>query len=306
MENICPYSYRNCNPNNQYITEEHIHKIFDKLEIKERIKDLSQYQLAFVHKSYLQPSVDQLGLEVPLSENEVKSDEDIRKFKEMIPLQKESYERLEFLGDSILGAVITHYIYERYPDEEEGFMTKLKTQFVRGTNLCIISKKLKFHRYTLLSSKYEENGRKKDSILEDILEAFIGAIFLDFGGGGHAFAVCQNFIMRAMERYLNISRYAYIDDNYKDLLLQYYHDKFDGANPKYVTISTDGPTNNRIFRAGVLNTDGEIIATGEGTRLVNAEQMASKEALKYYGEDVYSESEEPDRELYTDSDSESL
>jgi len=301
LKEICPYSFRNCNANNQYITEEHINKIFKKLDIDEKINDIKNYQLAFVHKSYIEPTDEQLELEPPLSEEEWNPN-----YKNWIPLQPEAYERLEFLGDSILGAVITHYIYERYPKEEEGFMTRLKTQFVRGTNLCIVSKKLKFDRYLLLSSKYEGKGRNKDSILEDVLEAFIGGIFLDFGGGAKAFGVCQNFIIRSMERYLNMSQFARRQDNYKDLLLQYYHKYFNGANPTYTLISVYGPTNNRVFKAGVHNTDNEIITTGEGSKLVFAEQAAAKEALKYYEQQVYSDSEEPNREIFTDSDSESL
>lgn len=301
LSQICPYRFRYCNPANQLIPEEHINKIFKKFKIDAKINNIEIYRMAFVHASYLEPSEDDIKLEAPLTQEEYDPD-----YPNWIPLKTESYERIEFLGDSILGCVISDYIYQRYPDQAEGFLTTLKTKLVRGTSLCILSKKLKFDRYILLSKNFEENGRINDSILEDVLEAFIGAIYRDLGSGGRAFGICQDFIIRLMERYLNLSQFVRRRDNYKDLLLQYYHRTFNGANPKYVQLSTYGPTNNRVFRSGVTNSYGDIIATGEGSKLVFAEQMAAKEALKYHHQEVYSDSEEPDKEVFSDDDSESL
>lgn len=303
LSGICPYEFRNRNPNNQLIESGHIHKIFNKLGINRKINNIENYRLAFVHKSYLQPTPDLLAIEPPLTEEEYLEDPN---YEDYIPLQKEAYERQEFLGDSILGAIIAGYIYERYPDEAEGFLTTLKTKLVRCTSLCILSKKLKFHRYVLLSRKYEEKGRYSDSILEDVLEAFIGGIYRDFGSNGDAYGICHTFVIQLMERYINLSQFVRRQDNYKDLLLQFYHKNFNGANPKYIQLTVHGPTNNRTFRAGVTNAYGDIIATGEGLKLVDAEQMAAKEALKYHNQEVYSDSEEPNQEIYSDSESESL
>jgi ribonuclease-3 len=228
-------------------------------------------------------------------------DESIR--NNWVPFQQKPYEILEFLGDSILSTVITDYMIERYPDQNEEFLTKLKTQLVRGTNLCILAKRLAFDRYLLISRKTEQLGlRQNDDVLEDVLEAFIGAIFTDFGRHATAFGICKDFIVRLMERYLNMNQMARRRNNYKDLLLQYFHKTFGGENPKYQLLSTHGPTNNRTFKAAVINTDGHMITTGEGSKLVFAEQEAAKEALKYYGQEVYSDSEEPDHQVYTYSD----
>lgn len=292
-----PYEVRNRNPNNQYITRDHIEQIFDKLKIADRPNNIANYQLAFVHKSYLIPTDEQLELEAPLSPDEYIEKE----FEKLIPLQTESYEQTEFLGDSVLGSIITDYICERYPDKDEGFLTPLKTQLVRGTNLCILAKKLNFDRYILLSKKLESR-RNNDAVLEDVLEAFIGAIYKDFGRRGQAYEICQNFIIRLMERYLNMSQFVRRQDNYKDILLRYFHKNFNGANPRYTLISTYGPTNNRTFKAGVINTYGDVITTGEGAQLKYAEQAAAKEALKYYEVEVYSDSEEPDQLLYSSDD----
>lgn len=300
LEDVCPYHFRNGNPLNKLITIEHINNIFSKFKIPAKINRLETFYQAFVHKSFTLPTLEQLSLESPLMENEYDPN-----FPNWVPLQLASYERLEFLGDSILGCVITDYIVQRYPKEEEGFLTRLKTQLVRGTNLCILAKKLKFDRYVLLARNYEK-ARNNNDILEDVLEAFIGALYRDLGGHGHAYEICQLFIINLIERYININQFARRQDNYKDLLLQYFHKHFNGANPRYCLISTYGPTNNRVFKTGIINTDGKVITEGEGSKMVFAEQAAAKEALKYYGVDVYSDSEEPVKELYSDSDSESL
>jgi len=312
------YLFRNVNPNNQLVTEQHIAKIFAKFGIEAKINDLSLYQVAFVHPTYVSPTEEQVDKEEPLSQEEYQTE--LRnhprlknyqtEVEDWVQFQPDNYERLEILGDSILGSIITSYIFHRYPNEREGFITKLKTQLVRGTNLCILAKKIKFDRYALLSRKAEQSGlRNNDAILEDILEAFIGALYLDFGGHHNpapAFGICYQFVIVLMERYLNMNQMVRRQNNYKDLLMQYFHKHFNGDNPRYRLVSTYGPTNDRTFKAGVINTDGHMITTGEGTKLVFAEQQAAKEALKYYGQEVYSDSEEADRQIYQDSDSEEL
>lgn len=304
---------RTLNPHNQWITKSHLEKIFTKLGIDGvRIGDITSYYQAFVHKSYMIPGYSELKDQTPLNAKEraLYKSFDLDK---IIPLQKESYERLEYLGDSFLGSAITYYIYTRYPVEKyplqaEGFLTKFRTKLVRGTCLSILSKKLKFDRYILVSRQYHGEPISND-VMEDVLEAFLGAMLLDLEktmGYGRAVEIIRSFVVNLIERYLDISLIARRDDNYKDILLRYYHKYFDGANPRYVEISTDGPTNNRTFKAGVLNPFGDVIASGEGTKITFAEQEAAKEALKYYKQDVYSDSEEPDKEVFSDSDSESL
>lgn len=307
------YRLRTLNPANQWITKSHLEKVFNKLGISGvKIGQIESYYPAFVHKSYMPPGQKELREQTPLTAIERSVD-----VSGAIPLQTESYERLEYLGDSYLGSAITYYIYTRYPvekypvlpgDSAEGFLTKFRTKLVRGTCLAILSKKLKFDRYILVSRQYQGEPIS-DDVMEDVLEAFIGAMVLDLEktmGYGAAVETVRAFVINLMERYLDVALIARRNDNYKDILLRYYHKYFDGANPRYVEISTDGPTNNRTFKAGVLNPFGDIIATGEGTKITFAEQEAAKEALKYYGEEVYSDSEEPDKEVFTDSESESL
>ncbi len=297
---LLAYHVHHRNPKNRLITIEDVYKIFRKFKINKTVNHIENYRQAFIHLTYVKPTHEQLNKELPLSHNEID-----HKYQNYIDFQDESYDRLEFLGDRVIDLIVGDYIFHRY-HEKEGFMTDLKTQLVRGTNLCILSKKLKLFRYILISRRSEDKCRKKDDILEDVFEAFIGAIYIDFGCEGEAFSVCKKFVWALMERYLNFSQLVRRQDNYKHQLLQYYHKYFKGADPEYTTISTYGPTNNRIFKAGVKNIDGYVITNGEGRKLVYAEQMAAKEALKYYEQEVYSDSEEPIKEIYSDSESESL
>jgi len=300
------FSFRNLNPKNKTISQEWIDKIFNKLEIDVKINNLKLFQRAFVHTSYVTPDEKMLTedkMTFPDPE-ELKSYKFI-KTEEMVPLQELSYESLEFLGDSILNSIVVSYIHRRYRKEkegEQGFLTDLKNKLIRGTLLCILAKKLKFNSYIMIS-RNQEILRLNDSVLEDVFEAFIGALFIDQGEKGHAYGLCQQFIVTLMEKYLDFGQIIHRRDNYKAQLLEYYHSHFYGADPKYDLISKYGPTYDRIFRCAVLNIDGIRIATGEGTKKTYAEQEAAKNALKYFGEDVYSDSEAPDKEVFSESES---
>jgi len=305
------YQFRHLNHHNQLITEKQLYKVFHKLGLDHlKINNLQLYRRAFIDTSYLIPSSEKIAEEVannPVEKEELSSFSLI-KIDDMIPFQHLSYESLEFLGDGILGSIIVGYIHKRYRKEkegEQGFLTDLKNKLVRGTLLCILAKKMKFYRYILLSKKHEIN-RQKDSTLEDVFEAFLGAMYIDQGENGHAFGLCQQFLVTLMERYLDFSEIIHRRDNYKAQLLEYYHCTFFGADPKYQLISRYGPAYDRTFKCAVLNVDGLPITEGEGNKKIYAEQMAAKKALKYFGEEVYSDSEAPNKEIYSDSESESL
>ena len=122
-----------------------------------------------------------------------------------------NYETLEFLGDSIVGATVTNYVYDRFPDEEEGFMTKMKTKLVCGEMLGSLGLKMGLNEYLIISKHVEEkcNGRNSVKTMEDVFEAFIGAMYLDFNEieipgkmdfySGIGFQVCETFLINLME-----------------------------------------------------------------------------------------------------------
>ena len=134
-----------------------------------KYNNLNLYRNAFIHKSYCtMKNSDFISGNSKCPSN-------------CIPLQDISYERLEFLGDSILGMIIANYLYERFPDQNEGFLSKIRTKIVNGKMLGFLSDKIGFPKFAIISKQVEDaGGRTNYKIMEDIFEAFIGALFVDF------------------------------------------------------------------------------------------------------------------------------
>lgn len=174
------------------------------------------------------------------------------------------YQRLEYLGDAIFHLVLSEYLLHRYPDEGEGFQTRLRIRMERGDAMVKLSDALKLSTYVKLSDTNLE-----DSIKEDIFEAFIGAFYLSFG-----FGYTKEFIVNLVEKYNNISEMIYHDDNYKDLLLRYFHQAKLG-HPIYEKI----PQINNQISVKVVDSNNKTYAKGSGTDKKAAEQSASKNAL---------------------------
>jgi ribonuclease III len=212
----------------------------------------------------------------------------------LVPLQPESYERLEYIGDAILNAATAHYVFLRFPSEGEGFMTTLRTKLVRSKTLARISRKLKLHKYILLSLYTDQviNGRSNRNTLEDVFESFIGALYLDCGSDpGLGFGICLKFITNVFEKWVDIVNMINRDDNYKKNLLEYYQKRF-RTEAKYQIISVRGKKPRKIFTMAALSPTGEIIGIGQAKKKVDADQMASKQALIHYGQEVESSEED--------------
>ena len=230
-----------------------------------KIKDLTLFQQAFVHTSYC----------------EMKDYEEYKKPKDCLPLFKKSYETLEFLGDSFLGCVVTNYLYNRYVDKhnkEEGFLTKLKIRFVCGEQLAYLSNKLGFNKFMIISKHIEDNcsGRQNQHILEDIYEAFIGALYLD----SKDYSLINKFIINSIEKYVDISDIILNDNNFKDQLLRYFQHNF-SVYPIYETTKNENNFESIVFKKLEDNPKIEI-SKGLGTTKKKAEQEAAKQALIYY------------------------
>jgi ribonuclease-3 len=125
---------------------------------------------------------------------------------------KGSYETLEFMGDSVLGFIITRYLFDKYEEHQEGFLTKARTKMVRGKTLCEISERLGLHNWILMDDKGIRNGwNTNPNILEDVFEALIGAIYLDLG-----MVHAKKFVFAAFDQV----EVSLSDDNYKDQLMR--------------------------------------------------------------------------------------
>ena len=208
----------------------------------------------------------------------------------IMQFQDKPYERLEYIGDAILNAVIASYVFSRFPNEPEGFLTTLRTKLVRSQTLAKLTAKLQIQKWIIISKHVEEkcNGRNNPRILEDIFEALVGALFLDFGAEHQGWRVCYRFIVSVFETFVDITTMIRKEDNYKRILLEFYQKKF-RTEPKYQVISLRGPTNRRSYTMGALSPAGEIVGIGISKRKTDAEQMASKKALMFYNEDVGSD-----------------
>ena len=266
------------NPNNVLIQRENVEQILRDYGVTEHIRDISLYQTAMVHKSYLK-TAQQPGTIKP-------SDDEDGSLEPM----DQSYERLEFIGDTVLGSAIGTYLYARYPNQDEGFMTKLKTKLVRDTTCAELCRILGLQKFIILSQYLDQvqNSRDNEKFQEDVFEAFLGAMYVDFGGlnlgqSGHAIDLCHSFIIKLYETHINFPALIHHDDNFKDQLLRYFQRNFGGQHPKYQIISEHGPTNHRVYEMGVMDIHGNIIGCGRATKKIQAEQMASMKALEHLG-----------------------
>lgn len=279
---------RQLNENNKLLDKKFIIKLFKKLGINREPIDMNYYQRAFVHKSYIQSENtincenDDIG-----EENIGGSIENIDAIDNMVPFQEHSYERLEYMGDAVLNKVAAYYVFSRFQDQDEGFLTTLRTKLVRSQTLAKLALHLKLQKYLLISKYIEDkcNGRKNPKILEDVFESLIGAIYLDFGPEQDGDHICMQFIIKIFETYVDITRMIRVEDNYKRVLLEYFQPKFK-TEPRYQIISMRGTNNNREYTMGALAPTGEIIGIGTSKKKREAENIASKKALIYYGVDV--------------------
>jgi ribonuclease-3 len=216
--------------------------------------------------------------------------------KNTVELQDESNERLEFLGDQITNSIIVYYLFQRFPTEQEGFLTKLKTNLISTRFYARFARYLDLGRFMIVSRFVEEqaNGRNSEKLLENLFESFMGALFLDFSNvpsvyttrlnllSGPGYEICEKLVHHLLNTLIDFDDLTQNDRNFKDILLRYYQATF-GIVPRYCEISSEGPPNNRIFTMGVYDADGNIVGRGSGNSKKKGEQEASLDALKHYG-----------------------
>lgn len=182
-------------------------------------------------------------------------------------------ERLEFLGDSVLGMVISAYLYKRYQQSREGELAKMKSMIVSGINLSKAARNISLGSFIILSESEElSGGRDKDSLLEDSFEALIGAIYLD-GGIKEAEKFIEKFIISDIESFSSSDSYR----NFKSELMELVQAKGDPA-PTYRIVSETGPEHDKIFTVEAI-ISGKIYEQGSGKSRKKAEKEAAKLTL---------------------------
>lgn len=206
------------------------------------ISNLALLNLAFTHRSYA---------------NET---------SEMV----DNNERLEFLGDSVLGMCVADWLFRNLPAKAEGDFSKIKSVVVSEDSLAMIARKLHVDKY-LLIGKGEENtgGRDKKALLADCMEALFAACYLDSG-----FEAAKSFVMRYLEQQIR----AVLDDDYHrdyKTSLQEYMQKRWRKVPSYTLVKKTGPEHDYTFFVEV-DVNGKVFGPASGVNKKQAEQMAAK------------------------------
>jgi ribonuclease-3 len=217
----------------------------DRMELEKlvgtKVNNLAIYQKAFTHKSALKRY-----------------------------LLTESFETLEFMGDSVLGFLVTKFLFDKYEERQEGFLTKARTKLVRGNMLASIAKQLGLDKWILMDEKGIRNGwNQNEKVLEDAFEALIGAIYLDLG-----LLHTKKFVLGIFSdpNLVNMDCIM-IDDNYKDRLMRYCQANKLGL-PDYPIVTHL----NGVFTISVT-INGANLGQGSAKTKKQAEQLAAYEAL---------------------------
>lgn len=182
-------------------------------------------------------------------------------------------ERLEFLGDSILGICVSEWIYKTYSKAREGKMTRVRSLVVSEAALCKAAKKMQLGENMRLSRGEERTGgRDKSSILADAVEAVIGALYLDGG-----FEEARRFVLGFCTEPVQAAMKTVNTKDYKTTLQEHVQ-KHKLGEIKYVLIDETGPDHIKKFNMAVM-IDGETFGTGCGSSKQEAGQIAAREAL---------------------------
>ncbi len=182
-----------------------------------------------------------------------------------------NYEKLEFLGDRVLGLTISKKLLELYPNAKIGLLDKRLASLVNKNKCCEVGKILRLDEFVLVGNLNKKIHKIENKIISDCCESLIGAIYLDKG-----FEISKNFILKTWKKFLDLTDMTIVDSKTK---LQEYSLKQYKSLPIYKVISNTGPKHKPKFNVGVkLNNTKFIFARGSSIK--NAEQLAAKELLK--------------------------
>lgn len=211
-----------------------------------RFRKLELLNLAFAHRSFANEVSEDIG----------------------------NNEKLEFLGDSVLGLVVSEYLFEEFADMAEGDFARIKSFVVSEDSLADIAKRIKVDNYILIGKGEEySGGRTKKAILADCMEAVYGAYYLDSG-----YKAVRNFIRASLIPEINKVLENRHRKDYKTLLQEYVQKAYK-AYPKYSVVKKSGPDHNRMFWVNV-SVNGKVFGPGAGKNKKEAEQEAAGMAYR--------------------------
>ena len=270
------------NPVNKPITERYVIDLLAKYKVKvKKVSHLNLFQRAMTHSTYLvrdpnyKPDKKKKQHTVNYSDLDYLEDT-----TGVVPLQEYPYERLEFLGDSVLHMVIADYLFTRYPEQDEGFMSRLRTKIENKKTLAWLCREVGLNEFILVSQRMEmyDARNTNDNIMEDSFEAFLGAMYLEYD-----YARCHTFLVNVIETHFDMATLLRVETNYKDTLLQYHH-RMKWRDPTYGSCSVTGPDHKRVYTMYVTDGHGRKLAYGKGGSKRDGEQQAAKNALIHHGQ----------------------
>ena len=216
-------------------------------ELELNFKDKDLLELAFVHSSYINENPGVLP---------------------------ESNERLEYLGDAILGLAVARELYRRYPTKQEGDLTNLRSALVRGDTLAEVAQSLHLGEYLLMGVGEDAGGgRERSSNLAAVFEALVGAVLEDRG-----YQAAEAFVLRVLEKQLDAVEELGGVKNAKSALQELLQGR-GMSPPTYQVVEMTGKDHTRTFTSEVL-INGKVVGKGTGRRKALSEQEAAADALR--------------------------
>ncbi len=190
------------------------------------------------------------------------------------PTLVESNQRLEFLGDSVLGMLISEYLFRSFPESAEGELSSNRAKIVNSKSLAGFARSLQLGDYLILGESADHHKiRSSESALADAFESLIGAIYLDKG-----IQAAFDFVIRHIIEHVNFQTIVAAEHNYKSRLIE--HTQSNHLPPPLYTVITEtGAEHEKSFTVGV-SCSGELLGTGTAQRKRDAEQLAAKEAME--------------------------
>lgn len=185
---------------------------------------------------------------------------------------RESNERLEFLGDAVLGMVIAEFLFKKYPYKDEGFLTEVRSRLVNREALNDVSRKIGLDRLIQYDGSRTRSMPARTSMYGDALEALVGAVYLDKG-----FTFTQRFILNELLAHFDIEAIVQTNGNFKSRLIEW--SQRQGKEIRFEILEEKGNSHFREFIAQVLVND-EPFATGSGYSKKKAEQSAAEKAFE--------------------------
>jgi ribonuclease-3 len=270
-ERINPYNNKNVE-----ITEMDINNLLEGHQVYYKINNIELFKRSFVHRSYIiQTDVKQL-----------------QKPYDCIELKHSSNERLEFLGDGILEAITKLYLYKRFPDADEGFMTEKKICLVKNEHIGKLAYKIGLQKWFIISKNAEEKKiRINYKKLGCLFESFLGALFLDannvhiddplfksYFNVGAGFQYCQIFIEYIYENLVDWNEILETDDNFKNILQVKIQKEFK-KTPEYIILKQDEELR---YNMGVYLCLSDNIHTLDHTTAIDFDKIKTFENIRKY------------------------